>query len=47
MYSIRTKRIYKAPEVDDGIRILVDRLWPRGIKLLREDGRIYLSKRSS
>ena len=32
MYSIRTKRIYKAPEESDGIRILVDRLWPRGIK---------------
>ena len=32
MYSIRTKRIYEAPEVNDGIRILVDRLWPRGIK---------------
>ncbi|SEA95131.1 Uncharacterized conserved protein YeaO, DUF488 family [Oribacterium sp. KHPX15] len=32
MYSIRTKRIYKALEENDGIRILVDRLWPRGIK---------------
>ena len=32
MYSIRTKRIYKATEESDGIRILVDRLWPRGIK---------------
>ena len=32
MGSIKTKRIYTAPEVNDGIRILVDRLWPRGIK---------------
>lgn len=32
MGSIKTKRIYKAPEENDGIRILVDRLWPRGIK---------------
>ena len=32
MGSIRTKRIYKVPDVNDGIRILVDRLWPRGIK---------------
>ena len=32
MGSIKTKRIYKAPEVNDGIRILVDRLWPRGIR---------------
>jgi len=32
MGSIRTKRIYEVPDVNDGIRILVDRLWPRGIK---------------
>ncbi|MCR5009068.1 MAG: DUF488 family protein [Oribacterium sp.] len=32
MGSIKTKRIYKAPEESDGIRILVDRIWPRGIK---------------
>ncbi len=25
------KRVYEPPESDDGIRILVDRLWPRGI----------------
>lgn len=30
--TIRTKRIYDAPAPDDGFRILVDRLWPRGIK---------------
>lgn len=28
---IRTKRIYEAPSGDDGYRILVDRLWPRGV----------------
>ncbi|WP_221056355.1 DUF488 domain-containing protein [Methanoculleus chikugoensis] len=28
---LRTKRIYEEPSVDDGIRILVDRLWPRGL----------------
>ncbi len=28
---IITKRIYDAPEKSDGYRILVDRLWPRGI----------------
>ena len=32
MYIIRTTRIYEAPEENDGIRTLVDRLWPRGIK---------------
>lgn len=25
------KRIYDAPEEADGLRVLVDRLWPRGI----------------
>ncbi|WP_431854843.1 DUF488 domain-containing protein [Azospirillum sp.] len=25
------KRVYDAPEAGDGVRILVDRLWPRGI----------------
>lgn len=30
--NIRIKRAYAAPEQGDGARILVDRLWPRGIK---------------
>lgn len=29
--DIRLKRIYDPPEPGDGARILVDRLWPRGI----------------
>jgi len=28
---IRTKRIYEEATPDDGARILVDRLWPRGV----------------
>lgn len=28
---IRTKRAYDEPEPDDGTRILVDRIWPRGV----------------
>jgi len=28
---IRLKRAYEPPSADDGARILVDRLWPRGI----------------
>ena len=31
MQMIRTKRIYEQPSKGDGYRILVDRLWPRGI----------------
>ena len=30
--TIRLKRIHDAAESDDGRRVLVDRLWPRGIK---------------
>ena len=29
---IKTKRVYEAPEPDDGKRFLVERLWPRGVK---------------
>lgn len=29
--QIRTKRIYDQPAKSDGRRILIDRLWPRGI----------------
>lgn len=28
---IKLKRVYEPPSADDGIRILVERLWPRGI----------------
>lgn len=28
---IRTKRVYGDPAEDDGFRVLVDRLWPRGV----------------
>ncbi|MGA8943772.1 MAG: DUF488 family protein [Thermoactinomyces sp.] len=31
-HEIRLKRIYESPEPEDGKRILVDRLWPRGMK---------------
>lgn len=30
--TIQIKRVYDAPSHTDGARILVDRLWPRGIK---------------
>ncbi|HWP25131.1 MAG TPA: DUF488 domain-containing protein [Xanthobacteraceae bacterium] len=29
---IRVKRIYEPPASEDGLRILVDRVWPRGLK---------------
>ncbi|OPH81722.1 DUF488 domain-containing protein [Nitrobacter vulgaris] len=30
--NINVKRAYEAPDTDDGTRILVDRLWPRGLR---------------
>jgi len=35
---IRIKRVYREPNSRDGIRILVDRIWPRGIS--KEQARI-------
>ena len=35
---VNIKRIYEPPSKDDGKRILIDRLWPRGLK--KEDARI-------
>ena len=37
---IDIKRIYEKPSNKDGLRILVDRLWPRGIT--KENANIYL-----
>jgi uncharacterized protein YeaO (DUF488 family) len=31
-YKIRFRRIYDEPSPDDGLRVLVDRIWPRGIR---------------
>lgn len=32
MGKLQWKRVYDAPEESDGYRILIDRLWPRGMK---------------
>ncbi|SDK51198.1 Uncharacterized conserved protein YeaO, DUF488 family [Pedobacter sp. ok626] len=37
---IKIKRVYEPISKDDGFRILVDRLWPRGLK--KEDAHIQL-----
>jgi uncharacterized protein YeaO (DUF488 family) len=29
---IRIKRVYEVPVLEDGTRVLVDRVWPRGVK---------------
>ena len=30
--TVAIKRVYEDPATDDGFRVLVDRLWPRGVK---------------
>ena len=30
--NIKLKRAYEHPAAEDGTRILIDRLWPRGVK---------------
>jgi uncharacterized protein YeaO (DUF488 family) len=38
--NLRIKRVYEPPDTADGVRILVDRLWPRGLS--RERAKIDL-----
>lgn len=38
--DIRLKRVYDPPEVADGARVLVDRLWPRGVR--KEEAQLTL-----
>lgn len=33
--DVRLKRVYERPAPDDGHRVLVDRLWPRGVSRAR------------
>jgi uncharacterized protein YeaO (DUF488 family) len=35
--DVRVRRIYDDPSTDDGIRVLVDRLWPRGVSKTRAE----------
>jgi uncharacterized protein YeaO (DUF488 family) len=39
-HQLRIKRVYKPPDEEDGMRVLVDRLWPRGLS--REKAQIDL-----
>lgn len=32
MFELRCRRVYDGPEAGDGARVLVDRLWPRGLR---------------
>ena len=44
MSGIRIKRAYDPPAPDDGVRVLVDRLWPRGLKRSEAGVDVWLKK---
>lgn len=39
---IKLKRVYESPEPADGLRVLVDRLWPRGLSRRRAAADLWL-----
>jgi len=43
-FTIRAKRVYDAPAPDDGTRVLIDRLWPRGISKERAHIDLWLKE---
>ncbi len=40
--SIQLKRIYEAPSGSDGTRILIERLWPRGLSKVKAKVDVWL-----
>ncbi|MGH6742524.1 MAG: DUF488 domain-containing protein [Bradyrhizobium sp.] len=42
--DIRIKRAYDPPDKDDGVRVLVDRLWPRGLRKERAAVTLWLKE---
>lgn len=42
--KLRLKRVYEPPAEDDGFRVLVDRLWPRGLKKERAAVDLWLKE---
>ncbi len=42
--SVRVKRVYEEPASGDGLRVLVDRLWPRGLSKERAEVSMWLKE---
>ena len=40
--GVKIKRVYEPPASDDGYRVLVDRIWPRGISKQKADVTLWL-----
>ena len=43
-HQLRVKRVYKPPDERDGVRVLVDRLWPRGLSRERTQIDLWLKE---
>ncbi|HMD64819.1 MAG TPA: DUF488 family protein [Stellaceae bacterium] len=41
---LRIKRVYRPPATEDGVRVLVDRLWPRGLSRERAQIELWLKE---
>ena len=41
---MKTKRVYEEPDKNDGFRVLVDRLWPRGLSKDRAQVDLWLKE---
>jgi uncharacterized protein YeaO (DUF488 family) len=42
--NIQAKRVYEAPDPTDGKRILVDRLWPRGLSKAKAEVDVWVKE---
>ena len=42
--KLRIKRVYTPPDAEDGVRVLVDRLWPRGLSRERAQIELWLKE---
>ncbi|HMM82264.1 MAG TPA: DUF488 domain-containing protein [Terrimesophilobacter sp.] len=42
--AVRIKRVYEDPSDDDGYRVLVDRVWPRGVSKERAKLNVWLKE---
>jgi uncharacterized protein YeaO (DUF488 family) len=42
--KLKIKRVYEKPEKSDGMRILIDRLWPRGLSKEKAEVALWLKE---
>lgn len=42
--SLKLKRVYEKPSPEDGVRVLVERLWPRGLSKQRAAVDLWLKE---